>query len=580
MSDNTYHYITLDVAQMRSVDTVYFRGSGVGHYLVAQITENGEKKMMESGTVCRLIATESLTTISGAVDSGKFKFPLSDITNEWNTCYIEFGTNSTCTQNFQIYAEVPNVARYDTIDTTNLISASDIAKLRSLPADAEANTLDYIKYGNTLVPIVTEEINGENKKVAKIIPTVGSVTFDPANTNTVFGNTVSSSSSGTSSDIVWIPPVGRVTLNGSDTDVNVAFDSTTNVNTADITVNAENTIDSLKFYAKNGNEPVAEATFDDRHISVELPIVDVQTKGNTTGDIATSVVNSGSVAVIEADKNYIDAITYNGTQSSTSTYNQNVSINAIDSVSIEGVAKYSASSAKHNIDFQPGDNASITYENSKIKIGLDTSNIRLGAGAINTGTAGQVLSTVQNGNSLETQWVNVSDLFDASGSTVNVVESFDVSSLAEITTIGSGNDCFVPVSIRTTEGGNTVYTNKKISWSNLLSAFESHFSSLHHTEYITAVIPSSGWVGNTYDVTIPAATLSATYNLTPEELNSNRAYVHVYPQASSIINYTNYGIYCSSVSANTTTGAKFTFTKNTTDSSPTNISVVIEVRIG
>ena len=126
---------------------------------------------------------------------------------------------------------------------------------------------------------------------------------------------------------------------------------------------------------------------------------------------------------------------------------------------------------------------------------------------------------------------------------------------------------------------NGTTEEKKITWANLMA----QFTETHRTEYIPITITKSNWGSNkSCNITVPKATLD-TKNLTADQVvDANDTYhthAHIHPEPASVLNYANYGVYCSAV-VKSGTGVRFTFQRNSTYNNMPTMNLTVEVRLG
>lgn len=557
---NIVHSITLDLSRPASVEAINIYGSdnpSASHAIVAKITDNHKPVDLSQYEKVRLKIQRITERITGVTTGDTVTFNGLYVGNEyvkdgWSVASVELVDDSGKiieTQQFQIYQESFASREVDASSIEKLtFSDSQIDKISKLIAGYEKyESLTEKESELTNLYNNREAINDAADKTPELVNKLSGIGSDERAIKQVKINysqpdsEQSTTSQLTTDGIAELTlPVGSVFTNKANSYSNAVDDNgVALINLKDLVNNLE-----VKIATNDDSSTIYNNVVDD--------------SGNIT------------ITIPEVQANVIEKISHNGTDV-TPDENKKVSIKSVASVDVEvgdnSTKTITPISGKISIKSGNGVNLhtnenSLTIECDVEKLDLTPSNIAGGSGNSN-----YIMAVDGNGNA---GWYPIGNFFDAKNNTFNNSYNFSFDGFKDVDEIDDNEK--IPFSATIEDGGTT---GKVITWGNLMKLFKQ----THRTVYIPIKIESEDWHGDMASIKILKTNLDTDYDINHEELTEdNHNHAHIHPEPASLVDYCNYGIYCTSIEEDDS-NVLFNFKKNTTDTTP-DINVVIEVRIG
>lgn len=575
----TQHKITLDISKARSVEPIQIFGGASSHELKVYITDKGAKLNLSTYSDFSLVVETVgvLTTVKTADTSGEFVvFKLKGLPIDWRVCAVKFknGGNVIETQKFQIHRQELQTIQIDESDIATF-SQEELTSMRQLALRVSEEDLDKIE---GLQNISSYTMDGK-----EVVPENTVLALHSAVTDVV-------------KDGKSIVKDGVASFNEkklSELIKGVSFRNKIGNNNAQyptsfyMTANDSGTI-SMGFVAN----PTGTNS--------GIPVSDIESGeyGESFDDRGLRVLKRPFLTGFLVEKNGQNFLIRETSASS-----------KISIISGSGVYVNPMSSSPDD----PSNQITISLNPETI----ETSKIPTRTIDSTASQAGYLF--VSKGVGIGAEWQSVEQAigFNPETGTIdyNIIQDFDFSDFPTVATVSvdamlpfiheleepvytqvvitrfsagityyykNGNDYIQVQNGEAFDSTKTYYirenySRSKITWENLMA----EFNNKHRAEYIDTTITANSWDEQTHtaQLVVSADTLSAV-NLTASQITNelDRHAIRVYPQNTSIYDFTNAGIYCSSVAKNNsdivvTFKSQNVFIEN-------NINITIEVRVG
>lgn len=521
----TQHKIILDISKARSVEPIQIFGGASSHELKVYITDKGAKLNLSTYSDFSLVVETVgvLATVKTADTSGEFViFELDGLPIDWRVCAVKFknGENVIETQKFQIHRQELQAIQVDESDIATF-SQEELASMRQIASRISEDDLDKIE---AFQNAVTDVVKDGESIVEDGVASFNEKKLSDLLTGVSFRNRIGNKDQNPTGFYMTAHDSGVISMGY------VANPTGTNsgIPVSDIESG------ELGEYFDNSGLRVLRRPF----------LTGLFVKKNGHNFLIRETSAGSKISIISGSGIYVDPM-------SPSTGDP---------------------SDQMTISLNPE-----TIETSKIPTRTIDST---------ASQAGYLL--VSKGVGIGAEWQSVAQAIGFNPETgnidYNIVQDFDFSDFPTVTTVSAdailpfiheleepvytqvvitrflagttyyyknGNDYIQVQNGEAFDSTKTYYTREnysrsKITWESLMA----EFNNKHRTEYIDTKMYADDWdeLTHTYKLVVYPETLS-TVNLTASQITNelDRHAIRVYPQNTSIYDFTNAGIYCSSV---------------------------------